>query len=209
VKKSLPLDDRRWLPLTKVHAELAQSLDRKILAAWDLGEKLRTGGIRSMCRHTSTYWGDAPPAPELLDKYFWRGHEIVPVNNDVFVFPLPGLPTPGRELSDFVFYVWGPDCKNIFDPSVTPAAPNPQAQEVPGERGRKPFPERTTLTVIAFALAERRKQGEPEKTQADVGRELLDWCVRNKKKVPKPTTLGDIVRAAFRIRTEWRTSRKG
>ena len=65
-----------------------------------------------------------------------------------------------------------------------------------------------TLTVIAFALFEHRKQGEPEKTQAKVAGELRVWCKEQKEKVPGNTTLNDIVSVAFGVRKKWRASLK-
>ena len=48
----------------------------------------------------------------------------------------------------------------------------------------------------------------PEKTQAEVARELRTWCKEQKEKVPGNTTLNEIVSAAFHVRKKWKASLK-
>jgi hypothetical protein len=106
-------------------------------------------------------------------------------------------------LHNFGFYVWGPDCKRFLGAVVGPVELKPQAQEVPVKRGRKPVYDREALTVIAFALAERKNRGDPEKPQKKVVGELREWLKGRGKKVPVVSTLYEVVSKAFHVRAEW------
>ena len=110
--------------------------------------------------------------------------------------------------SGYVFYAWKPDWRKIWAADVASTKARPPVQEVSVERGRKKVYDRPALTVIAFALFEHRKQGEPEKTQAAVARELRTWCKEQKEKVPGNTTLNEIASAAFHVRKKWKASLK-
>ena len=125
---------------------------------------------------------------------------------------LPGL-APEMErwhvvLRGYVFYASKSDCKKIWGVDAASTEARPPAQEVRVERGRKKVYDRVALTVIAFALFELRKQGQSEKTQADVASELRTWCKDQKEKVPGNTTLNEIVRVAFQVRKKWKASLK-
>ena len=114
----------------------------------------------------------------------------------------------GKPLLGYVFYAWKPDWKKIWGADAASTEARPPAQEVPVERGRKKVYEHAALTAIAFALFEHRKQGEPEKIQAQVARELRIWCKEQKEKVPGNTTLNEIVSVAFQVRKKWKASLK-
>jgi hypothetical protein len=113
-----------------------------------------------------------------------------------------------RVLRGYVFYAWKPNCKKIWVADAASTEARPPAQEVSVERGRKKVYEHEALTAIAFVLFEHRKQGEPEKTQAEVARELRTWCKEQKEKVPGDTTLNGIVSEAFHVRKKWKASLK-
>ena len=206
-KRLLPLDDPRWVPLTEAHAELCKPAGSCTFAARDLTKKLREGQIRSMLRRYRTapaIWGHGPPPPErtLLSEVYWRDHEL-DWRDRLIIVPSPRRGGNVNFVGNCKFYVWGPDYKKNLGPVATPAELKLQAQEASAKRGRKPVHDRTALTVIAFALAERRKQGEPEKTQKKVVGELREWLKGRGKKAPGDSTLYEIVSKAFRVRAEW------
>ena len=125
--------------------------------------------------------------------------------------PAPNFEPIRLSSSGYVFYAWKPDWKKIWVADAASTEARPPAQEVAVKRGRKKVYDRAALTVIAFALFEHRMQGmqgKLEKTQAEVARELRDWCKEQKEKVPGNTTLNEIVSAAFHVREKWKASRK-
>lgn len=210
-REALSLDSPDWVPLTTAHAELSEQIGDRLLAARDFTEKLRKEGkgrIRSMVRCVSRdLSGRSPPAYAAMElpAGFWRAHEVDGRWSRLGVVPHPRRGEQPNFLEGVVFYVWKSDLKIFYPSRVASTASNEPMQKTPERRGRKPFPGRTILTVIAFALFERRRQGEPEKSQAAVIMELHDWCEQRKKKTPGPTTLAAIVKEAFDARVEWKT----
>ena len=227
-KRRLPLVSPNWTPLTEVHRFLCEQTDNRIFAAQDLTDAMANDRVRSMRRQVYRPLGrlhDYEPR-ELLPPSFWatkyllsssatelqlverRGHRLPlpPPRNSVV--PGPNVGSIPISSSGYVFYAWKPDWRKIWVADVASTKARPPVQEVSVERGRKKVYDRPALTVIAFALFERRRQGEPEKTQAAVARELRTWCKEQKEKVPGNTTLNDIASAAFHVRKKWKASLK-
>ena len=230
-KRRLPLDSLDWTPFDVLHPLVrAQTGDRRF-ADEDLTDAMANGRVRSMRRRASPRADE--PERKLLPRSFWADYQL---NSDAGAGggepPLlvverarcpqpPGLREPvpprlnrmmlglrGVPLRGYVFYAWKPDWKKIWGADAASTEARPPAQQVPVERGRKKVYERAELTAIAFALFENRKQGAPEKTQAEVARELRTWCKEQKEKVPENTTLNEIVSAAFQVRKKWKASLK-
>jgi hypothetical protein len=180
----LPLDDR-WLSVRNAVAAIAPRYDSAFLPAVVLAEELRKPTISSARVPTSMEWGAAPPEAERLDEYYWRAHELVPVDDDVFVFPFePGPPKPGQEVRGFVFYIWRPDFEKRFG---YPQA-NVQTQEVPETRGRKAFSYSKLAVDLVTWLAETGALAG-NKSDRVLADEFDDYCDRNKIKRPKYTQL--------------------
>jgi hypothetical protein len=226
----LPLDSPDWTPFDVLHPLVcAQTGDRRF-ADRELTDAMANGRVRSMRRRISSRADE--PEHELLPPSFWADYQL---NSDagaadeqrLLVVERARCPQPpwlregvppglnrtmlglrGVPLRGYVFYAWKPDWKKIWGADAASTEARPPAQEVPVERGRKKVYERAELTVIAFALFENRKQGAPEKTQAEVARELRTWCKEQKEKVPGNTTLNEIVSAAFQVRKKWKASLK-
>jgi hypothetical protein len=229
-KRPLPLDSPNWTPFDELHPLVCAQTGDRGLADRDLTDALANDGVRSMRRRVSPQ-ADKPER-ELLPPSFWADYEL---NSDAGAAdeqrllvvkrargPLPtwlgqgappglnrtmlglrGVPLPG-----YVFFAWKPDWRKIWGVDAASTEARPPAQEVRVERGRKKVYEHAALTAIAFALFEHRKQGEPEKSQAEVARELRDWCKEQKEKVPGNTTLNEIVSVAFHARKKWKASLK-
>jgi hypothetical protein len=226
-KRRLPLDSPDWTPFDVLHPLVcAQTGDRRF-ADRELTDAMANGRVRSMRRRISPRADE--PEHELLPPSFWADYQL---NSDAGAAdeqrllvverascPQPSKPSPrglnrmmlglrGVPLPGYVFYAWKPDWKKIWGSDAASTDARPRAQEVPVERGRKRVYEHALLTAIAFKLFEHRKQGEPEKTQARVARELRTWCKEQKEKVPGNTTLNEIVSAAFQVRKKWKASLK-
>jgi hypothetical protein len=225
-KRPLPLDSPDWMPLDVLHPLVCAQTGDNRFADRDLTDAMAKGRVRSMRRRIS------PPERELLLPSFWADYRLdsfwstddeerlLVVERDLpRLPPWPREPLPpglnrtmlglrGVPLRGYVFYAWKPDCKKIWVADAASTEARPPAQEVPVERGRKKVYEHAALTSIAFALFEHRKQGEPEKTQAEVARELRAWCKEQTEKVPGNTTLNEIVSVAFHARKKWKASLK-
>jgi hypothetical protein len=203
-RRKLPLESPHWWPITEALAHHSQRTSSDKFAGQDFNKVLKAKhGLRVLVRRADDH-------RELLAPSAWDDFHIVvwtyggPPRSRFSVFSR----TLGTAPRGCRFYVWEPDYKKFFGDRTDPMKQPAQALEVPVKRGRKPVHDLTALTVIAFALAERRKQGEPKKTEADVVRELRDWCKDRGKKVPGVSTLYEVVGIAFRIRAEWALPKK-
>jgi hypothetical protein len=228
-KRRLPLDSPNWTPLTEVHRFLCEQTGNRSFAAQDLTDAMANDRVQSMRRQVYRplrRLHDDEPECELLLPSFWatkylldssatelqlverRGHRLPlpPPRNSVV--PGPNFKSIPLSSSGYVFYAWKPDWKKIWVADSPSTEARPPVPEVSVERGRKKVYDRPALTVIAFALFEHRKQGEPEKTQAKVAGELRAWCKEQKEKVPGNTTLNEIASAAFQVRKKWKASLK-
>jgi hypothetical protein len=207
----LPLESSNWVLLTKAlelyiqdtgaDDKLARSVFNQALKAKTKARRLRSQ-LRRADGHcellTATAWDD----DFLISGWVRIGRDL---GSGKIRLEAPG---PGRVFSRKLskqppgcwFYVWWPDYKNIFELVTPPAKPRTQPQEVQVERGRKRVHEWADLQSGALWLSFQRKQGAPPKTPTDVVNELREWCKRNKRKVPGPSTLYAIVAAAFRIK---------
>jgi hypothetical protein len=222
-KRRLLLDSPDWTPLDDLHPLVcAQNGDNRF-ADRDLTDAMMNGRVRSMRRRVSPRADE--PERELLLPSFWADYKLESCGSDGLLVvgrnppPRPPWCTPLepmspqlghalRVLRGYVFFAWKPDYKKIWGADAASTEARPPAQEVPVERGRKKVYEHAALTAIAFALFEHRKQGEPEKTQAEVARELRAWCKEQKEKVPGNTTLNEIVSVAFHVRKKWKATLK-
>jgi hypothetical protein len=228
-KRRLPLDSPNWTPLTEVHRFVREQTDDCRLADRDLTNAMANGRVRSMRRRVDPPRRADEPERELLPPSFWADYKLESCGSDGLLVvgrkppPLPPWRTTPLEpvspfaaqldhalrvLRGYVFYAWKPNCKKIWVADAASTEARPPAQEVSVERGRKKVYEHAALTAIAFALFEHRKQGEPEKTQAEVARELRAWCKEQKEKVPGNTTLNGIVSVAFHVSKKWKASLK-
>ena len=224
-KRRLPLDSPNWTPLTEVYGFVCKRTGDRRLAAQDLTDAMANDRVRSMRRNLDHIFSGEPER-ELLPASFWateyrldgsiaelqfrrRGRRpLVPPRHNPVV-PAPNFEPIPLSSSGNVFYAWKPDWKKIWAVDAASTEARPPAQEVAVKRGRKEVYDRAALTAIAFALFERRKQGEPEKTQAKVAGELRAWCKEQKgEKVPGNTTLNEIASVAFHARKKWKASLK-
>jgi hypothetical protein len=190
--------------MVEAHAERSKLGDRR-LAAQDLTEELAKGRIHSMRRRVGKPLGRAAPERELLPASFWREHELDSWSDRLFVVPRG---RSGQGLRGYVFFTWKPDSKKFSRADASSSQLQLATTEAPVKRGRKALYAHAELAVIAYALAERRKRGEPAKTQADVARELANWCEGHSEKVPPDSILNEIVSAAFRARKRLKATPK-
>jgi hypothetical protein len=214
-KRPLPLDSPKWTPLTEVHRFVCERTGDRRLAAQDLTDAMANDRVRSMRRQVDG-WPDDEPKRLLLPS-FWATEykldgsiaelQVTRRRRPLLVRPDPPKPVPFDLESSYAFYAWKPDWKKIWAVDAASTEARPPAQEVAVKRGRKKVYDHAALTVIAFALFEHRKHGERPKTQAQVARELRAWCKEQKEKVPRNTTLNEIVSGAFRGRNKWKASR--
>jgi hypothetical protein len=227
-KRHFSLDSPNWTPLGNLHPLVCEQTGDRRFADRVLTDAMANGRVRSMRQRVSPRADE--PERELLPRSFWAEYQL---NSDFGAddgeqrllvverasCPQPSKPSPrglnrmmlglrGVPLLGYVFYAWKPDWKKIWGSDAASTDARPRAQEVPVERGRKRVYEHALLTAIAFKLFEHRKQGEPEKTQAEVARELRTWCKEQKEKVPGNTTLNEIVGVAFQARQKWKASLK-
>jgi hypothetical protein len=229
-KRRLHLVSPDWTPLIQVHRFVCEQTGDRRVADRDLTDAMANGSVRSMRRWISPP-ADKPERERLLPS-FWADHKLdsyagcedeeplLVVKRDPLPVPTwlrggvpPGLNRTmlglrGVPLRGYMFYAWKPDYKKIWGTDAASTEARPTAQEVPVERGRKKVYDRTALSAIALALFEQKKQGGPEKTQAEVARELRAWCKEQKEKVPGNTTLNEIVSVAFQARKKWKASLK-
>jgi hypothetical protein len=223
-----PLDSPNWTPLTEVHRFVCEQTGDRRLADRDLTDAMASGRVRSMRRRISPRTDK--PERELLPPSFWEDYKLDsswPVkarDGEKRLLVLERAPRlePVAELAGlapewerwhvplrgYVFYASKRDCKKIWRADAASTEAPRRTQKVPVERGRKKVYDHAALTATAFALLERRKQGEPEKTQAQVARELRAWCEEQNEKVPGNTILNEIVSVAFQVRKKWKASLK-
>jgi hypothetical protein len=177
VKKSLPLEDPRWVPLTRALGERADQIDSRHFAARDLIRKLRKERIRSMCRRRCTEVPHGPPAAEctLLSKVFWRDHELS-ADNELFpVYPLSEKPTPIVYLRNVDFFVWAPDFKKIFRPVAAPIEPSqPASSELTATLKRLPAELAAALKLPSEADATPGKTGKTQRKQRQIAQAIMD-----------------------------------
>ena len=199
--KKPSLESPNWWPITEALKQCARQTGSDTLACRAINGKLKAGQLRALGWRADGH-------RELLPPSAWGNLYctlIVRVKpGSKLRLRRAGMAVFSRELGKRPpmqwFFVWLPDYKKIFGLAATPAEPRPQLQGVPEKRGKKPVHDRADLQSAALGLALRRKQGAPEKKPADVVAELREWCKRNKRKVPSPSTLYEIVAAAFRIK---------
>ena len=187
--RRLPLNDRRWLPLTAAYPWVYRLTGDYRLAARDLNAALADGRLRSMRRR-----GDGGvPDRELLSSSFWAEHEISGLK-ELLVMPRGNRPF---ELLS-VFYVWEPDYEEIFGGGA-----NPRTQVVPTTK--KAPPEGTTkqgaplkhdwvaiTTEAAFREATATKKQRDKSILAAAG-SMRAWCGKHLHKRPSITDLREII----------------
>jgi hypothetical protein len=202
----LPLDSPIWLTLNEAYRRGYALTNTSDVVVADLQQGLEDGRLHSKIRwlkgvgfigDTATRTRNQNSRPEeLLPSTFRPDFEILCRDNKLRLLSRGSKFISGAA----VIYVWGPDLKKFLRTDATSPQPPPPATEVPVERGRKRVHERADLQSAALGLALQRKPGAPEKKPTDVVNELREWCKRNKRKVPSPSTLYDIVAAALRIK---------
>jgi hypothetical protein len=189
-RRKLPLESPNWWPIREALKDGRQRIGSDKLVAQDFNQALKTDRLGALVRYADGS-REVLPASAWNNLYVggWVGLLVVKSRE------LDGASPPGQ-----VFYVWRPDYEKIFVPVAAVAEPRAQSQEVPMKRGPKPVHNRADLQSVALVFALQRKQGVPEKKQTDVVDELREWCKRTKRKVPVPSTLYDIVAAAYRLK---------
>ena len=215
-RKPLPLESPHWWPILAALGHHSERVGSDQLAIWDFGKALKAGQLRTMVRRqdgceelAASAWNDeraGPPQSGRTNFYITPKIQLTPGSPGRYRMRATGMTVWSRKLGGPIipfhwFFVWRPDYEKIFpDAAAKPAQSRATPPEVVAKRGKKRVYNREDLQSVALHLALQRKQGAPEKTQAEVADELREWGKRNKRKVPENTLLNEIVAAAFQLK---------
>ena len=172
----LPLDDRRWMALKKVHNIISEQLTGEQLspiASFDLIEGLQSEKLRCMRRSLIN-----PSERKRLSASFWQGLRI-DVEVDCIRF-LPSVPIQAlrdfREIHLWAYYVWEPDIDKLRPSAATdPKLTETSSGGPPGPTPRHDWKLHVTHEVVRI-LESGRKYPTP--------REMIEFCHKKFKHRP-------------------------
>jgi hypothetical protein len=202
-RKPLPLDDPRWVPLTRAHAERAKQRGSDEFADEDFNRELNEGarGIRSMRRLEHPGWGESSE-PELLFQEFWRDHYVCSWSGRVDVVPRLDPRYGIAELQRFIFYIWGPDYEKIFGAAAaeprTQVASTTKASEGETKQGRTlkhHWIEITAEVAYREASATKKERGMSDLALA---KRVRRWCATQLQQRPALSEIREIVKTVRR-----------
>ena len=193
-KRKLPFDSPNWWPIREALEHRCQQTGSDMDAGNDFNRELKAGRLRALARRDSRR--ELLAASAWDDFYVSTLLSLRPMQSrmEVFSHSHKGKPPPGHW-----FYVWKLDYERIFGAVPAPSgpvAPSSAAVRAPSEepaskgKGGRPVKHQwNALTLVAS----RYFRHDPKLTRSAVVRKLEGWCDTNKKPMPAPSALQEMV----------------
>jgi hypothetical protein len=193
----LPLDDmRRWRPVAEIVGRLSPIIGDKSLIAQDLTEALASEKIRCMRRRTNEHEMAyrQPARPESMPPSFWTQYYLVCLpNGDIRV----ALRQPSNDHSwivNGVFYLWQPDCEEVWPELKEADASEAEASE-PLRRKPGPRPKEEWQLFVVYKFSGQKYSGKPPPTAG----ELAQLCQEELGYPPAETAINKLLRDLQRL----------
>ena len=175
----LPLDDPRWLPLSRALEYCRRRIGSEFFAPLEMQQEFAAGRIRTAVRYLDQ--STQPPTSKvaLLTTASWKGRPLI--------WKRRGLLSDSfkKGLHPSMIYVWQPDLEKKWAPPSPPPSPSEHATEPPDlatdvspRRRPGPPPNKEWDRIVVRELLNRARAGQKLPTSPEMLRfcgEKLDW----------------------------------